>query len=65
MENGQDALIRSLIIKLLAGDGEPELEGVTLTARELTLSLSDPHPGSRPWPGWHRYRLRWPGCGYR
>ena len=40
MENGQDALIRSLI-KLLAGDGELELEGVTLTAKELTISLSD------------------------
>ncbi len=40
MENGQDALIRSLI-KLLAGDGELELEGVTLTAKELTVSLAD------------------------
>ena len=49
MENGQDALIRSLI-KLLAGDGELELEGVTLTAKELTISLSD-LSGSRRWPG--------------
>jgi CO dehydrogenase/acetyl-CoA synthase delta subunit len=40
MENGQDALIRSLI-KLLAGDSELELEGVTLTAKELTVTLAD------------------------
>ncbi len=58
MENEQDALIRSLI-KLLAGDGELELEQVTLTAKELTISLSDlsgfpaitglvPSPASKP-----------------
>ena len=39
MDDGQEQLIQSLI-RLLAGDGEFELEGVTFTAKELTLSLS-------------------------
>ena len=40
MGNEYDPLVKSLL-KLLGGDGEFELEGVTLSAKELTISLSD------------------------
>ena len=40
MGDEQTQLIQSLI-RLLAGDGGLELEGVTFSAKELTLSLSD------------------------